>query len=226
MGKSDRICRMAAVLLAVLTLCAAAVPAFAESYTIALYDGDIKSNRNMRYMTARVHGSTASPMFGLDLWQGECRFDIDLNGNSSTLPGNASEWQHSLSGDTVVIANDDMAHRFYRNKSGLEWEIVLLRRPDTGVFGFDVSVENLSFHYQDSLSAFELDTLRAFRPDSVVGAWVAYHSLRSNDVCFVTGEDSSHSHYGTGQAFIIYRPRAWDGDDTTWCDVTIDTDKG
>jgi hypothetical protein len=101
-----------------------------------------------------------------------------------------------------------------RNENEFEWEIELESKPDSGVFTFDIEVENLLFYYQDP------DTFEAYKDswnfsDDIPGSYAVYH------------EAVKHGKYKSGKAFHIYRPRAWDsGGDTVWCDLEIDTTSG
>jgi len=126
--------------------------------------------------------------------------------------------------DEAVVSIDGQAvsHRIYPVPGGMEWEVILNRRPPSSVITFDIETDHLVFFRQDSLSDFEIDSLGAYRPDSVIGAWVAYHCSKAHNRRVIRGSDTSYHDYGTGQAFVVYRPRAWDDIDTIWCELSID----
>ncbi|MEW6411650.1 MAG: hypothetical protein AB1483_04150 [Candidatus Zixiibacteriota bacterium] len=215
MGSSGKVYGLCLAVLSVLMVWSTLVAG--DEHTIRLYDGEAISNHNRRCMTANISKDASGCRLSLDLWQGECRLEIACGAGPSG---------YRVEGDTIEALSDDIGHRFYRNESGLEWEIVLKRRPASNVLEYAMSVKNLRFYYQDSLSVFERDVLGAIRPDSVVGAWVAYHALRSDNILSVSGGDTLVNEYRTGQAFIVYRPKAWSGNDTVWCDLNIDVKRG
>jgi hypothetical protein len=98
--------------------------------------------------------------------------------------------------------------------------------PDTNVFTYDIETENLTCHFQDSLSDFERDSLGALRPDSVCGGYVVCHTRQAGNHLTIIGRDTLVAEYAAGQAFVIYRPRAFDKSDTAWCDLNIDQHSG
>jgi hypothetical protein len=192
-----------------------------------MYDGDVTPDYRSRDMTATVsegNDSDFGPSIGIDLWQGECRLDVSLR--SRLTPFDTAGCVSKRVGDTVVIPCDGVTYRFYRANGGFEWEIILDSRPDTNVFVYDITAKDLVFFRQDSLTDLEKYSLGATRPDSVIGAYVAYHAGRSHNRRVIAGGDTTFLDYGTGQAFIVYRPRAWDSLDTVWCDLRIDEQAG
>jgi hypothetical protein len=217
-------------IMAVLVVMAAMPAAGGDAQRVfRIYNGDVRPNHRSRYMTATLTGGTDSksgPSIGIDLWQGECRLDISLR-NRLTRFDTAVCIPMGVTGeDTAVISCHGVTYRFYRANGGFEWEIILHSRPDTNVFVYDIAANDLIFFRQDSLTDFEKYSLGARRPDSVIGAYVAYHAGRSHDWHVVAGDDTTFFDYGTGQAFIVYRPRAWDSLDTVWCDLKIDKEAG
>ncbi|UCG60699.1 MAG: hypothetical protein JSV52_10220 [Candidatus Zixiibacteriota bacterium] len=191
-----------------------------------LFGEQSRLNRVSRQMTVRVGRVTrpdSTSYIDITLWQGECAMRINLGGGYSPLRLKAERLSDN---EAVTLSNERLTHRIYPTPSGVEWEIILLDAPDTNVFCFDMDTRNLSFHRQDSLSALERNELGARRPDSVVGAYVAYHVSNANNRRVISDGDTSYYDFGTGQAFIIYRPRAWDNLDTVWCDLAIDTRQG
>lgn len=103
----------------------------------------------------------------------------------------------------------------------LEWEIVLASKPASNVFTYTIQTKGLIFHYQPKLTQQEID-MGADRPDSVVGSYAIYHSTKRGNIRF--RKDSTHN-YGTGKAFHIYRPKAFDKTDTVWCELNISGDQ-
>lgn len=69
--------------------------------------------------------------------------------------------------------------------------------------------------------------MEAHRPDSVIGSYAVYHQDKRGDYKKIIGGDTIICQYGTGKAFHIFRPKAWDNNgDTTWCELRIDTSAG
>ncbi len=60
----------------------------------------------------------------------------------------------------------------------------------------------------------------------MVGSYAVYHANRRNSRRIINGPDTTRENYGTGKAFHIYRPRAWDSRDTVWCDLGINAQDG
>ena len=164
------------------------------------------------------------PSFNIDLWQGECRMVVSLRNQLEPYDSSLKLGAMSV-GPGVIASGTDTQSRLFPTETGFEWEIILTNCPDTNVFRYDLKVEGLNFFRQDSLTERERHSWGARRPDSVIGAYVAYHATRSQNRRVISGADTSYHNYGTGQAFVIYRPRAWDGQDTVWCDLEIDAEQ-
>jgi hypothetical protein len=112
---------------------------------------------------------------------------------------------------------------YERKDGGLEWEICLDSQPPSNQFSFPIRTERLLFCYQGELTPAEVAN-GAFRPDSVIGSYAAYHTTRRHDWNIIRVKDTVREQYGTGKAFHIYRPKAHDADGrTVWCDLRIDT---
>ncbi|UCE25533.1 MAG: hypothetical protein JSU74_05660 [Candidatus Zixiibacteriota bacterium] len=182
-------------------------------------------SRSMTVMVQQDRNGGIEPSLAVELWQGECRMGVVLKNKQA--PSDPSMRLRSLAGDTTaLVTSSGTQGKLFPTENGFEWEIVLAKRPDTNVLRYDLHVEGLNFFRQDSLTNLERYSLGARRPDSLIGAYVAYHSARCHNRRLVNGDDTVHHDYGTGQAFVIYRPRAWDDRDTVWCDLMIDTDQG
>ncbi len=163
------------------------------SRTYRLDDAANSRSTADRQLTASI-GPAETPGFTLSAWGDRCSFSVNLADNLSSETG--SRASHSL------YATPD---------GGFEWETLVSSMPDTNVFTYRVEHHGLSFHYQDTLTDLEkADGAR--RPDSVIGSYAVYQSCPT-----VTGTR------GTGKAFHLYRPKAWDSSgDTVWCDLLID----
>lgn len=115
----------------------------------------------------------------------------------------------SRGNEVILSAKGGWHHRFYNiTNNKLEWEIVLEGPPASNCISYQIETEKLGFYYQDP------DTFEAHRADwhfaaDIPGSYAVY--CRDKKV-------------GSGKAFHIYRPRAWDFcGDSAWCDIYIDT---
>jgi len=101
---------------------------------------------------------------------------------------------------------------------GLEYEIVLLKKPASNVFAWPVSTQALEWFFQPPLTPFEL--LRGnVRPPNVIGSYAVYHA--NMQPLYRVGGDAAK--YQTGKAFHFYRPEAIDAvGRRVWLDVTYD----
>ncbi len=187
-----------------------------------------------RNLTAVVgYSDTVSnkPVFDIFAWSGECKIEIDLFSGESG--GNGSgEYRIRQDNDKRSITGPDsaMKHCIYQLPGGnLEWEITLFSRPPDSLISFDISSEGLRFVFQDTALITEhIKTVTDEFPDSTVYSWIAYHSSKKNNrICIGFGGDTTRYNYGSGIAFRIYRPKAFDAaGDTAWCMLDIDTADG
>lgn len=100
---------------------------------------------------------------------------------------------------------------------GLEFEIILKRKPSTNKIIFDIETKGLKFYYQPPLILEEMEY--SFRPDNVVGSYAVYHNTRTS----LHKRQVDAEKYKCGKAFHIYRPRLEDADgDWVWGDLNID----
>jgi hypothetical protein len=177
-----------------------------------------------RRLTASVGDSLGNgfvPRFAVSAWEGECGLSIDLDMATVTPVVTAD----ALGDTTVSLQSESIRHDFFRRESsGLEWSIEITNPLKGNSLAFPFESKGFRFHYQDSLTDYERDSLHCARPDSAVGSYAVYRSSGTGDRRSVTGNDTVWSRFGTGKAFHIYRPRAWDNaGDTVWCQLTIDT---
>lgn len=95
----------------------------------------------------------------------------------------------------AYLSRDEEVH-IYPIDRGMEMEVVLLKKPKTNRFPFQVS-GNVSFHKQEGE--------RAGRPENIVDSYAIY--------C-----DKQHNQYSTGKIGHIYRAEAHDAQGArTWC---------
>ena len=102
---------------------------------------------------------------------------------------------------------------YVKSNIEFEWEIILDRRPRVNVFSYGIETKGLIFHRQP---------LDEEGPDSIKGSYAVYHSGKRDNRKYT---DGSVEAYGTGKAFHIYRPKAFDSNnDTVWCELSVSGD--
>ena len=100
---------------------------------------------------------------------------------------------------------------------GLEFEIILNKKPDTNVFAIPIETQGLRFLYQP----LRVDP-GCQRPDNVKGSYAVYHESRAGDFSKLGGKN-----YMAGKAFHIYRPNALDAKGRfSWGSIRIDKKAG
>lgn len=113
--------------------------------------------------------------------------------------------------------NSKLAVRVYQlsvdsnfKNGGIEYEIILKKKPPTNSISIAVNSNRYVFYYQPALTQDEINE-GLFRPDNVVGSYAVYHA---------TGWGNE---YKSGKAFHIYRPYATDNSGwSTWLDYNTD----
>ncbi len=186
-------------------------------------------------------GDTKQPEFFPQLkslhWGNECNLSVRL------LDDDPTKGSVELSDGKVIWSRGDRIARFYHKPleespdaaGAMEFEVELSARPDSNVLGFSIRTKGLDFYYQPPMTAefsigqkfgdqtvasvTETEVLGedgkriAYRPEHVVGSYVAYHSTKKNN------------EYRTGKAFCIPRPWAQDANGVrVWCDLEIATE--
>jgi hypothetical protein len=134
-----------------------------------------------------------------------------------------------LKGGRVTWLAEDAEFHFYPlnptsqyELGGVEFEVILKKRPPSNKLVFRIETENLKFYYQPPLTPQEIDA-GALRPDNVVGSYAVYHEIQ--DKFFKTEGEAEK--YKTGKAFHIYRPKVTDANgNSVWANLDIDEAKG
>lgn len=127
--------------------------------------------------------------------------------------------QKDLKNNKLAYSTTDMDVEFYPINStteneygGVEFDIILQKKPVSNIFTFPIHSQNLIFYYQPELTPDEIKTGNT-RPDNVIGSYAVYHSSKLNN------------EYNTGKAFHIYRPEIFDSKgDTVWGELDIKDD--
>lgn len=163
----------------------------------------------MKVITGDTLSATVEPTFTLQKWG---KLDSPALFRIQQFDGSLDS--NRMTGDSLFLFKGDQRQVIYPLADGLEWTILLKKKPVSPVLSFDIVTSNLTFSSMGKVTQWEIDN-KAVRPDSLIDAYTFYHKSKSwND-------------YGTGQAGIIYRPKAWDSNnDTVWCTLNIDTVTG
>ncbi len=209
-------------------------PPATVSTAIRFWDGETDARVKSKRMTVEIGDSNTEgfdPVFMITLWQGECRFRVNLS--TPEHPMISPEMTNSSFNDEprVELSNLVLTHdMFARNETEFEWQIILKEMPDTNVFIYPIEIKGLVFYYQDSAAMVADETFvePPDIPDSVFNSYAVYHASKRDNHIKINGADTNIVNYKTGKAFHIYRPRVWDasGKDTLWCDLHIDTKAG
>lgn len=157
--------------------------------------------------------SIDSSGFDLSLWDGEAQIFFGLT--NILFPFADTVIVDTVNGfPRVELKSSMFSYRFYAQPNGaFEWEAIIENNMpgNKNSITFPIQSNGLNYFYQDSLTQAQVDSGHG-RPDSVVGSYAVYHD----------GTDMSK---GTGKAFHIYRPKAWDAlNDTVWVDMLIEGD--
>jgi len=166
------------------------------------------------------------------------RLETDYDGCEYTLEDiDNLKWVSSDKNTEVKIFQFDKPDKSLRledkhaENGGLEFEIILKKKPSSNEIKYSYTSKNLRFYYQpeisDEVAQEELDKLhsidstaytdwtledvkRKMRPEKVVGSYAAYHVSKKDD------------EYRTGKAFHIYRPHVVDrAGNFTYADLRI-----
>lgn len=179
--------------------------------------------RNLEVEIGDSLGDYNHPGFTLSAWGAECFLKMGLRtGIIPTLQSPSPILVNGYPG--VSIVQDSIVnYQIYQREDGLEWEIILSSKPPTNRFAFPIQSEGLDFYYQPPLTSEEIAE-GCVRPDSVVGSYAVYHSTKRwnrRNINLVTN-DTTYELYGTGKAFHIFRPTAYDASGAkTYCDLEI-----
>ena len=211
-------------LLLILCLCVTTVLAQSDSYTLKFYD-TTKLNPKVlnKDFTVKIGDSTKAlfdPCFAVTAWGGECAMRLDLSTAAHPMDG-ATKVVSSFNGKSrVTLSTTSVDHDMYAKSDGFEWEIILNKKPSTNVFTYDIETQNLLFFYRsDPLDSFNL-------PDSVDGSYVAKHPTKRDNYNYVSPSDTTYENHGTGGAFTIWTPTAWNATDTVRCSLHVDLAAG
>ncbi len=159
---------------------------------------------------------------GLSKWDDEVSIELGNPDGFAPLSGIIA----GTGGRELGAASDLMDLKWYfknvsENDEGLEYEIILKRKPSINSISMPIKTQNLVYYYQPPLyedyglsapnaTCNATDCEGSHRPENVVGSYAVYHSSKMNN------------EYKTGKAFHIYRPLVNDAkNDTIWADMNI-----
>lgn len=176
---------------------------------------------NRRRLTADVDATGVS----IYAWGSECYFKINL---LDRMLINATVYDYmTVNGRPAVkYGNSRYRFRMYINKSdNFELDIEIRAKSPSGRYRFPFNIEHkgLTFYWQDSTLITNDPNAEPSSPDVLNSYTVMHSSGRHNS----TNPDGSVNNYGSGIAFTMLRPVAWDATgDTVWANLKIDTLKG
>ena len=156
--------------------------------------------------------SDFKPQMKLMRWDNEVNFSMRAE----------EEVGATLSEENGVIkykAKDYEVHQYEKpdvsEDGGFEFEWILNKKPASNILRTTIQHKGLDFFYQPELTQEEKDG-GFYRPDNVIGSYVAYASERKTN--YVNGKL-----YKTGQFGIIYRPKIIDSAGLeTWGTLNIE----
>jgi len=157
------------------------------------------------------------PAVTLEKWNGEAGltvvYDKVKGEGSRAFLTDRMEWKDSNNTKEEVHAYPLDAGPGMED-GGFEIEVILNEKPDTNVWEFKIEgAEELDFFYQPELTPEEIAE-GAERPENVIGSYAVYHKEKVNHVLGATN-------YGTGKAYHIYRPKAFDADgNEQWAELS------
>ena len=164
------------------------------------------------------------PKVKLKRWGDECSFDLELaTGDVITPVIEDGKLKQKKPGDYEIILDvDEEGHGEFK------FDILLHNKWKDGFMVFQLNTEGLIRAYQPPLSeeqakikvmtpgavtftdthAYDIDgNVLHYRPERIVHSYVFQHESKCGDYTKLGGKN-----YATGQAFILYRPKATDDD--------------
>lgn len=190
------------------------------------------------------------PKLKLKRWDEECSLDIDFAEETTEeeleekLDGEGNiikiKWKIKTATSELeleyypveprieILIVNGKEHKFLQNEEGgLEFGIVLKKKPSVNTFIIPIQIKGLRFIYQPPLHPDhptwvngnnpddpDESKATAFRPENVVGSYAVYHESKKNNK------------YKTGKAFHIYRPKLIDSIMAeAWADMSISDGK-
>jgi hypothetical protein len=211
-----------------------------DTYTIKLSGENILIGQK-NILIGQKASSTFKPMVTLNRWGNEASMDIGLPNiilsratlSDGIISTEDDSYKVNIYGLTDLKAKSELG--------GLEFELVLKRKPPTNSFSFNLNLNNLVAYYQPPLTqeysngwsdecscnitATETEVTDAetgevlvHRPENVVGSYAVYHTTRGN----AHRGKATAEKYKVGKAFHIYRPHLVDAvGEETWADLNI-----
>jgi len=162
------------------------------------------------------------PKVKLKRWGGECSFDIELATTDIIVPViEDGKLKQKKPGDYEIIFNADET-----DWGSFSFDVLLHKKWKDDVMSFNINLDGLTASYQPPLTESpeilqglfpsvvsitetecrdEFGEVVVHRPENVVGSYVLMHSTKN-------GHTVGKTNYKTGQAGILYRPKATDDD--------------
>jgi alpha-tubulin suppressor-like RCC1 family protein len=201
--------------------------------------------------------SPPQPYVKLNKWDGEVNLKINVPqvmGGKKEMNQNKLKWVsddydadfYTKQPEQITETDSKGNQRSFNinDDGGVEFDLVIKKKPESNVFEFPIETENLEFYYQPPLTAERAvgqkqghwtvgsvtatevratdGTLIEYRPENVVGSYAVYHKEKQGDYTALGGKN-----YRAGKAFHIYRPQATDASgNEQWADLVIDAVAG
>lgn len=201
-------------------------PANLEKLKIKEVEKDVfafKSESDDIIVIGEENDTSPQPYLKLDKWEGEVTLKVAIpqgKKGKKTLDKNKLNWSNNeyevsfypKEPETFVEEIGDRNFTVTTNDmGGVEFDLVLKKKPQTNIFEFPIETQGLDFYYQpplhpqhptwsDENGDGKPDT---FQPENVVGSFSVYHKTKKDHIL---GETD----YKTGKAFHIYRPKVID----------------
>lgn len=174
-------------------------------------------------------GAKYFPQAKIMRWDNEVNFslrykDEETGREDVTIDNDRFEW---VRGDKEVHIYDKAE---VGEAGGLEFEVILHKKPDSNVLEFTLETKGLDFFYQPEITDEEAQPLadyesisleeakRKIRPENILGSYAVYHSEKNGNY--------SDVEYKTGKFCHVYRPKIIDNNgDWVWGELEIKNSK-
>lgn len=201
-----------------MTVSIAAITALSETGTYELHP--LGTAKAMSVVGGKVAKFVPNANFSFDCGTGAERYWFNVNRKDRVV---GAEKERLVDGSlTLTIGDQDDVLR--DSPTGIEWDIVLRKKPASNVFEWDLQCSpGVSFHYQpdftDSLDPLER-ALAEGRPEHVRGSYAVYCDRRNE---YRDAAGNVIADYKTGKLSHIYRPLCHDANGAeVWAELFID----
>ena len=207
--------------------------------------------------TIEIDTEATVPYMKMDKWNGEVSLKINIPQIDKNGLKEETDKKLTISGsgnnEDVVFHVKEKEERIKTNSKGeqetlimnenggVEFDIVLKKKPKSNVFIYTIETQGLDFFYQppfDEEVGPEIEGLNCnalecydengeivrYRAEEVLGSYAVYHNSKSGDYTAMGGKN-----YMAGKAFHIYRPKVYEQnnpDNWIWGELNVDEEQG